>query len=42
MAKKKDKKTQRCLKEKSAIKALKFQTRWSVFSRDINKISINV
>ena len=42
MAKKKDKKRKDALKKKSAIEALKFQTRWSVFSRDINKISINV
>jgi hypothetical protein len=42
MTKKKDKKLKDALKKKSAIEALKFQTRWSVFSRDINKISINV
>ena len=42
MAKKKDKKRKDALKKKSAIKALKFQTRWGGFSRDINKIFINV
>ena len=42
MAKKKDKKRKDALKKKSAIKALKFQTRWRVFNRDINKISIKV
>lgn len=42
MTKKKDKKLKDALKKKSAIKPLKFQTRWSVFNRDINKISINV
>jgi hypothetical protein len=42
MAKRKDKKRKDALKKKSAIKALKFQTRWGIFSRDINKISKNV